>query len=464
MAFQQTLADRPGFERAYPRAETIDILYELRDLSRAVEAYRFFYPSVSMEGIFNGLREVGLADGHQLAILAAGPRHVGFTVSSDTPYLAGAIDLAAMGPVAVDVPAGAYLGLINDHHQRWVVDLGLSGADAGNGGRYIITPPGFAGRVPRGFHMARAETYTVLLELRALPVMGGIAGAVDALRRVKVYALADHQRPLPFVEISDRPVDITPLRWEGNLGYWERLAAIVEAEPVIDEFRPMYGELAALGIQKGMPFAPTTRMARRLERAAREALDEMRVEAFASMRTDRLVWCDRRWEWIGLVPDDGDFETVAFLDLEARDRWFHQATVASPSMFRRGVGCASLDFLATRDATGQFLDGGREYRLEVAEPVPADLFWSVTAYDARTRSQVLTQQDRATLGSVCDVLKRTRDGSIDIYLGPEAPQGNEQQWIQTNPETGFFLYFRLYAPDTHAFDGTWRLGDIEPIT
>jgi hypothetical protein len=373
------------------------------------------------------------------------------------------MDLAAMGPVAVELPAGAYLGLVNDHHQRWVVDLGLSGADGGNGGRYIITPPGFAGRVPRGFHVARAETYAVFLELRALPVLRSIAGAVDTLRRVKVYAVAD-QRPLPFVEISDRPVDMTPLRWEGNLGYWERLAAIVDAEPVIDEFRPMYGELAALGIQKGTPFSPTTRMARRLERAAREALDEMRVEAFASMRADRLVWGDRRWEWVGLVPDDGDFETLAFLDLEARDRWFHQATVASPSMFHRGVGCTSLDFLATRDATGTFLDGGREYRLEVAEPVPADLFWSVTAYDARTRSQVLTPQDRATLGSVHDVLQRAQDGSVEIYLGPRPPPGKERQWIQTNPDTGFFLYFRLYAPDTHAFDGSWRLADVEAVT
>jgi hypothetical protein len=41
---------------------------------------------------------------------------------------------------------------------------------------------------------------------------------------------------------------------------WEKLRAIIEAEPVVDEFRPMCGLLSALGIEKDKPFAQDARM------------------------------------------------------------------------------------------------------------------------------------------------------------------------------------------------------------
>jgi len=53
-----------------------------------------------------------------------------------------------------------------------------------------------------------------------------------------------------------------------------------------------------------------------------------------------------------------------------------------------------------RDATGAFVDGGKTCKLSVPLPVPAGLFWSVTADDAATRSQVKTGQDRAALRSL----------------------------------------------------------------
>src|SRR6185503_15939670 len=165
-------------------------------------------------------------------------------------------------------------------------------------------------------------------------------------------------------------------------------------------------------IESGKPFAPDGRMQRILESAAKVALGQMRVEAFASLRPDRAVWQDRRWEWIGLVPDDANFETKDYLDLQARDRWFIQAIVASPAMFRRKVGGGSIYFLAARDSTGAYLDGGMSYQLSVPQPVPAKLFWSVTAYDAKTRSQVQTPQNRAVLGSLQDSFESNPDGSV----------------------------------------------------
>jgi hypothetical protein len=78
--------------------------------------------------------------------------------------------------------------------------------------------------------------------------------------------------------------------------------------------------------------------------------------------------------------------TDARLDLEAREKWFYQAIGASPAMFRRDTRAGSLYWLGLRDASGAYLDGGDAYRLSVSLPVPGKLFWSVTVYDADTRS------------------------------------------------------------------------------
>lgn len=128
------------FAQAFPTQDTATRVFDEQDLQRAVEAYRFFYPTVSAEGIFNGGRELGIEDGKSLMVLSAGPRHAVFTANSDTPYASGALDLKVMGPVVVEVPPGPFIGLLDDHHQRWIADMGIPGPDAGKGGKYLSHP------------------------------------------------------------------------------------------------------------------------------------------------------------------------------------------------------------------------------------------------------------------------------------------------------------------------------------
>ena len=62
-----------------------------------------------------------------------------------------------------------------------------------------------------------------------------------------------------------------------------------------------------------------------------------------------------------------------------------------------------------------------------------------------------------------DKVKYNEDGSLDLYFGPEPPEGFEDNWIQTVPGKGFFTILRLYSPTEAWFDKTWRPGDIEPV-
>ena len=430
------------------------------DLARAIVAYRFWYPTVSVEGIFNGNRELGAADNQALGIAACGPRHVGFTLNSDTPYGSATLDLTD-GPMVIDLPAGPYIGLVDDHHQGWITDMGIPGPDRGSGGSYAILPPGYDGPVPDGHHVASSRTVKALLAVRAMPAGGDVDAALTSLHDIKIHRLGD-DRTLDVVEFTDRPIDCTCLRWEDGIDFWRVLHEVVNAEPVVDEYRPMYGLLTALGIGRGQPFAPDDATAALLERAARVGLAQMMTAAFASARADRMAWPDRRWEWVGLVPGDPDFETPDGLDVEARAPWFAPAIVTSPAMFRRQEGGGSLYWLSARDSGGDHLDGGRRYTLTLPLPVPAGLFWSVTVYDAATRSQVQADQDRAALRSLFELRDTPAgDGAVTLHFGPEPPDEDDRaRWLQTVPGRGWFAYIRIYGPQAAAFDGSWRPGDF----
>jgi hypothetical protein len=452
------------FEKGYPTAETTTRARDDADLQRAITAYRFWYPSVSVEGIFNGNREIGLKDNEAFGAAAAGPRQVGFTLNSDTPYGSATLDLTK-GPMVVELPQGAYIGLVNDHNQSWIVDMGIPGPDAGKGGKHLIVGPGYKGKIPKGYHVGRSATVKALVAVRALPVGGDQGKALKALEAVKIYALADVKNPTPakVVDTTDKKTDSSSLRWEDNIQFWQVLDKIIQEEPVVETFEPMYGLLSAVGITKGKPFNPDDRMKAILERAARDGRDQMLVSAFDSNRPDRLAWPDRKWEWAGLVADNAQFETPGGVDLEARDRWFAQAIVASPAMFRRSAGAGSLYWLGARDSAGAYLDGAKSYKLSIPQPVPGKLFWSVTAYDAQTRSEVQTDQDKAALRSLFELKDVTGTKPIDLYFGPTAPSGQEGRWIKTVPGRGWFSYIRIYGPDKAAFDGSWKPADFEEV-
>jgi hypothetical protein len=55
------------------------------------------------------------------------------------------------------------------------------------------------------------------------------------------------------------------------------------------------------------------------------------------------------------------------------------------------------------------------------------------------------------------------DGSIDLYFGPTAPTGKENNWVKTLPGRGWWVWFRFYGPTEAFFDKSWRLSDFEKV-
>lgn len=460
MACAPVSAQEISTKSGYPDPATAERTYDELDLNRAVAAYRYFYPTVSGAAIFHGTMEAGVVPNRSFGYMDTKPRHVGFTLNSDTPYGGMLLDLHA-GPLVIELPPGPILGAGLDYSQRWIMDLGLPGPDAGKGGKHLLLPPGYDGAVPQGYFVGRSTSFRVVLGLRSLPEKGDVAGAIERLKTVKLYPLnkpADWTDPTWF-DMTPKPQNTTPKAWEDNLRYWQHVHEFVNSEPPLPEARLALGDLASLGIERGKPFAPDARMTGILESAAKVAVNQMRVESFADRRPDRVVWPDRQWQWAALRYENGSFDTVSYRDTTAVDKWFYQAIATSPAMFKRDATAGSLYWLGLRDKDGTYLEGGKTYKLTVPLPVPGRLFWSVTVYDAETRSQIQTDQDKAALRSLFE-LKDLTGSSIDLYFGSKAPAGQEDRWIKTIPNKGWFVYFRIYGPQAAAFDGSWKPGDF----
>ena len=96
------------------------------------------------------------------------------------------------------------------------------------------------------------------------------------------------------------------------------------------------------------------------------------------------------------------------------------------------------------------------------EDFPARNFWSVFAYDSRTRTFIANGMNGRHLSSN-DALVKNGDGSTDIYIGPTAPKGLKTNWIKTLPGTEIFIGLRTYGPEDNVLDEAYKIPRFELV-
>jgi hypothetical protein len=130
-----------------------------------------------------------------------------------------------------------------------------------------------------------------------------------------------------------------------------------------------------------------------------------------------------------------------------------------------GVGSQYL--IGFRDAKGDVFDGAKTYKVTLPKDIPAAAFWSFTLYDNQTRSMLDTPQRFPRAGSQSypsPAAEAATDGSTTVYFGPKKPDGVARgNWIQTDPERGWFTILRLYSPLPAFFDKSWRPSEVELV-
>jgi hypothetical protein len=444
-----------------PDKDTVEKVYDNLDFMRGVEVFLNAMPGASLYAMREGLRSVGV-DNQTVTLFETlmDSKTLFLTPNTETVYLVGWLDLKD-GPMVVETPPNI-LGFVDDFWFRYVIDMGNAGPDKGKGGKFLFLPPGYKGEVPDGYFVARSPTFGNWLGARGFLVNGDPKPAVESFKKhFRMYPLAKAANPpeMKFINASGMAFNTIHAN---NLKFFEEVNHLVQEEPNDALDAETLGLLAAIGIEKGKPFAPDERMKKILTDAAAVGNATSRSILFANRDKEVYLYPNSSWE-VGFIGGSHEFQRNGVRLLDARTRFFYYATGITPAMAAKMVGIGSQYLINSRDARGNYFDGGKNYRLRIPANPPVKTFWSIVLYDPQTRSELQTDEQFPSIGSQQQGIQKNADGSVDVYFGPKAPAGKESNWIQTVPGKNWNTVLRLYGPLEPYFDKTWRPGEIEEV-
>jgi len=445
------------FANGFPTHATVAKLYDEIDFQRACQAYLWALPVVSFATWQRVHEQVfGAHSGDMVSYANNDDKQGILTANATTPYLSAFANLTETGPLVVEMPPTGTYGGHCDYWQRPLPEQTAPGAPKPQGSTYLLLAPGQEQPGAEGYRVLRSPTNNVFFGFRVLAVEPKQAKAIVDRLRVYPYAMRHNPPPTRIVSPGGKAWSATPPR---GLSYWERLAEVIDKEPVHERDRFFMAMLRPLGIEKGKRFAPDERQQKILTDAALVGEAMAKANTF-DKRAGEPYYANARWK-LALILDPSQ-RADNYDQLDERAAWFYEAVTASKAMATKMPGTGSVYLGGYQDKDGDWFDGGQSYRLRIPAKVPTMLFWSVTLYDVDTRCFIKNKEKIADRSSRMDLVKND-DQSVDIYFGPTAPAGFEKNWIPTTPGKGWFAYFRLFLPTAPYFDKSWQLPDIEKV-
>ncbi len=446
------------------KAEMSDVQRNLIE-RRACEVAIWGMPAVGVYDIELAIQRDAGADRGVIAYMSEpmDSRHGFLTANDVTPYVFGG-GISVEEPVVIEVPpAGekaAFFGTIVNAWQVPLFDVGTTGEDAGEGGKYLIVPEGYEGEIPtEGYYVHQSNTYGVHFAFRPVAKNGGTSEDQAAYAQtLQVYALSDADNPPPtrFIDVKKNPINTLPVY---DMTFFTDLNAVIQREPVLEQDKAMMAVLASLGMVRGEPFEPDEDTQAAMLEGLQCAYDTMQ-EHFTT-RSVVPLWEDRKWGVWAFAegqPEAGFpyvTEDMVLIDDRAGGSYFWITYLPE------ALGGGTFYLTGLTDSDGEMLSGEATYKLNVPADTPAEDFWSVIVYSMKTKGFVKGNERVGLATPNLPDMQVNEDGSADVYFGPTPPEGLESNWIPTGED--FFLLFRLYGPAEGWIESGWQLPDLERV-
>lgn len=446
----------------YPTDRTVRHLREEIDYQRAVQAYIHYLPAVAMMQWRNAhFGPLGGGNGDLIVYRGTEHRMPFLTADDTTAHVIGFAELSETGGLLMyEVPPGPTAGAVLDIWQRPVSETGMVGPDAGKGGRFLIVLEGT--ELPEGHgadFVIRSKTDTIMICTRILTPDPQEAERILAAHRI--HGLGRDS----VIRVFEAP----SRNWGGcqprGLDYWTIVHQILQLNPLEARDMAVLQGLKNLGLEKGKPLEPTPMQEQILEEAAFVGEAWAMGNSFLKRNPVRH-WADdpdSQWHDVLFMESPLDQMAETHMEIDARAAHAYEAHTVTAARTMRIVDAGIQYLAAYKDGAGRWLDGAKSYQLIVPPGVPMLNSWSVVLHDNDTRGLIANAHGKAEVNSRQD-LAVAEDGSVRLVFSPRKPDGvPEANWIQTNPEKGFFAYVRFYSPTQAYFDRSWKMGNIEEM-
>jgi hypothetical protein len=430
---------------------------------RAVEAAYWGMPMVNLWAMREGFnRDTGL--GPNAVAYFSRPMDWKFQVTTPnntTLYIMSFWNTRKDGPIVVEIPPTTkdvgLFGTTMDAWQRPLVDMGGQGYDKGLGAKYLFLPPGYQDATPEGYVPIHSPSNNGWFLLRALLKdfnQESLSKGVAFIKQLKVYPLSQADKSPVTKHVDGSGIVINGIAPYDDT-FFDALNTMVQEEPVAEQDMFAMGMLQTLGIEKGKSFKPTSEQRTLLKAAATQAHEEFMDGVISASDT---YWQGKHWSSLVLpevVQETGfSYKYPSFLDYSTRAVTYYSAFSSVVT-----YGTQTVYFVGGKDSSGDRLDGGANYTLHIPAKVPVKQFWSVLVHNLATAS-FLEHTPKPGVSSLDKGLKTNKDGSVDVYFGPQAPAGKEANWAPTVEGHDYFLLFRFYGPTQPFFDKSYVLNDL----
>jgi hypothetical protein len=454
----------PAQELVPPPPQKVGALSEAEAIEIATETYIYGYPLVTMEMTRRVMTNVEMPKGTrapmgQLVRMRQYPDASFKDVTApnaDTLYTTGWMDVGKE-PWVLSIPDAKGRYYLMPMLDGWTDVFQVPGkrTTGTNAQRYVITGPGWRGKVPEGLKQYKSPTSIVWL-LGRIYCSGTPEdySAVHAMQNeLSIVPLSAYGKPYtPPAGKVDPAIDMkTPVRDQVNAlsaeSYFKLLAQLMKNNPPSADDGAMVAKMARLGIVPGKDFDMS-----KLDPTISRALQNVPKAAFEKIMA--------HFKYAGTLANGWMFTTKT--GIYGSD-YLQRALITAIGLGANRPQDAIYP-TSQEDAEERPYEGANKYviHFDKNQPFPpVNGFWSLTMYDAGYFF-VNNPLNRYTLSSR-NKFKANRDGSVDLYIQNESPgKDKESNWLPA-PKDNFILMFRFYWPKDAIIEGSWKPPAVKKV-